>query len=123
AGFAVSVKWTGASALGMILATWLFQAIKARPHVTRAIGEFVLLVSIPVIVYVGAFAIHFHLLRNTGVDQSMMSGRFRTTLIGEPSYSPVSHMSLLAKISDVHSAMGRGNRTLEYVTHMASSPW
>ncbi len=123
AGFAVSVKWTGASALGVILATWLFQAIKARPRITRAIGELALLVAIPIAVYVAAFAIHFDLLRNTGVDQSMMSGRFRTTHIGEPSYSPVSHMSLLAKISDVHGAMARGNRTLEYVTHMASSPW
>jgi len=32
-------------------------------------------------------------------------------------------MSLLAKIRDVHRAMARGNRTLEFVTHPASSPW
>jgi len=35
AGFAVSVKWTGASALGVILATWLVQAIDARPPIVR----------------------------------------------------------------------------------------
>jgi dolichyl-phosphate-mannose--protein O-mannosyl transferase len=32
-------------------------------------------------------------------------------------------MSFTAKLRDLHRAMGRGNTSLEYVTHMASSPW
>ena len=123
AGFAVSVKWTGASALGVILATWFVKAVSTRAAIARALGEFALLVTIPVIVYVAAFAVHFNLLRATGADQSIMSARFRTTLVGEMTYNPAAQMSLFEKINDVHGAMARGNRSLEYVTHMASSPW
>jgi len=123
AGFAVSVKWTGASALGVILATWLFHTITARPRIARAIGELALLVAIPVVVYVATFAIHFNLLRATGVDQSVMSARFRTTLVGDASYDPASRMSFTAKLRDLHRAKARGNTSLEYVTHSASSPW
>jgi len=123
AGFAVSVKWTGASALGVILATWLVQAIDARPPIVRAASELILLVAVPMVVYVATFAIHFHLLREIGVDQSIMSTRFRRTLIGDLSYDPAARMSFMGKLTDVHSAMSRGNRTLEYVTHLASSPW
>jgi dolichyl-phosphate-mannose-protein mannosyltransferase len=32
-------------------------------------------------------------------------------------------MTLFAKIADLHHAMARGNRSLEFVTHAASSPW
>ena len=123
AGFAVSVKWTGASALGVILATWLVQSIDARPPIVRAASELIVLVAIPTVVYVTTFAIHFHLLREVGVDQSIMSTRFRRTLIGDLSFDPAARMSLVGKLTDVHSAMSRGNRTLEYVTHLASSPW
>ena len=123
AGCAISVKWTGASALGVILATWLIQTVSARPPLWRAVGELVLLVAIPIIVYVGAFAIHFDLLRHIGVDQAAMSGQFRATLVGSASFDPAARMSLLAKMKDVHAAMARGNRTLEFVTHLASSPW
>lgn len=123
AGCAISVKWTGASALGVILATWLVQTLSARPPIWRAAGELALFVALPVAIYVGSFAIHFHLLRRTGANDAIMSTLFRSTLIGTPEYNPAAHMSLFAKIRDVHHAMSRGNRSLEYVTHPASSPW
>jgi dolichyl-phosphate-mannose-protein mannosyltransferase len=123
AGCAISVKWTGASALGVILTLWFAQVIESKPGLARAAGEFAVLTLVPIAVYVWAFAIHFHLLRRTGVDDAMMPWRFRETLIGNVAYNPAAKMSLFAKIADVHSAMSRGNRSLEYVTHMASSPW
>jgi dolichyl-phosphate-mannose-protein mannosyltransferase len=123
AGSAISVKWTGASALGVILTTWLFRAVFDRRSRSRAFCELAILVGIPVIIYVGAFAVHFDLLRRRGVDQAMMSPRFRTTLIDDPAYDPASHVSLFTKIVDVHGAMARGNRSLEYVTHAAASAW
>jgi dolichyl-phosphate-mannose--protein O-mannosyl transferase len=123
AGCAISVKWTGASALGIILATWLFQTLTTRPPVWRAAGELALFVAIPLAIYVGSFAIHFHLLRRAGSNDAMMSPLFRSTLIGGAEYNPAAHMSLLAKIRDVHHAMSRGNRSLENITHPASSPW
>jgi len=123
AGCAISVKWTGASALGVILATWLVNTVSTRPPRSRAVGALVLLVVLPIIIYVGAFAIHFDRLDHVGVDQAIMSGQFRATLMGGPAYDPAVRMSLLAKMKDVHHAMARGNRTLEFVTHLASSPW
>jgi dolichyl-phosphate-mannose-protein mannosyltransferase len=126
AGCAISVKWTGASALGVILTTWLFDVWStrpARPPAKRMTGELSLMVGIPIVIYVASFAIHFALLRHSGVDDAVMSGRFRATLIGNPAYVPEARMSLFAKLRDVHRAMARGNRTLEYVVHPASSPW
>lgn len=123
AGCAISVKWTGASALGIILATWTFDARISRMRIERFIVEGALLVGIPIAIYVAAFAVHFRLLSHTGVDQTAMSGQFQATLIGSPTYNPAVHMSLFAKLADVHRAIGRGNRSLEGVTHPASSPW
>jgi dolichyl-phosphate-mannose-protein mannosyltransferase len=123
AGCAISVKWTGASALGIILVTWLLDARAAKPTLPRFVAEGLLLVSIPIVVYVSAFAVHFHLLRRTGVDQAVMSRRFQSTLVGSPFYDPAVHMSLFEKLVDVHRAIGRGNYSLEGITHPASSPW
>jgi dolichyl-phosphate-mannose-protein mannosyltransferase len=78
---------------------------------------------IPIAVYVAAFAIHFDLVRRSGVNDAMMSARFRATLIGSPTYNPSARMSLLEKLTDVHGAMNRGNHLLEFVTHPAASRW
>lgn len=123
AGMAFSAKWTGASALGIILAIWAFDAWRARRLTKRAIVEAGVLVAVPASVYVAAFAIHFALVNHMGVGQAYMSGRFHRTLIGDPLFDSTVHMSLLTKIVDAHDAMRRGNRFLEYVTHPAASPW
>ena len=123
AGSAISVKWTGASALGMILVTWLFDARASTAGIRRIAAEGLLLVGIPIIVYVSVFAVHFRLLRQTGVDDGIMSAQFRATLAGSPVYDPAIRMSLSAKLADVHAAMGRANYSFEGLTHAASSPW
>jgi dolichyl-phosphate-mannose--protein O-mannosyl transferase len=123
AGSAISVKWTGASALGIILVTWLLDARASTTGVRRTAAEGLLIVGIPIVVYVSVFAVHFHLLRRTGVDDGVMSAQFRATLVGAPAYDPTIRMSLLAKVADVHRAMGRTNYSFEGLTHAASSPW
>lgn len=122
AGCAIAVKWTGASALGLIAVAWFFEERRTRVH-RRAAIEGATLAGIPLVVYVATFAIHFALLPHAGVDDAVMSGRFRATLIGEPRYDPAVRMSLLAKISDLHRAMSVGNTSLERVIHPAASPW
>ena len=123
AGLAMTSKWTGASGLAVVLAAWAYDMWRESRRVPRIVGEGALLVAIPVAVYVATFAIHFALLRRTGVDQSFMSIAFRRTLIGGPQYDSTARMSLWAKLRDVHRAIRIGNRQLEYVTHPASSPW
>jgi dolichyl-phosphate-mannose-protein mannosyltransferase len=122
AGVAVSLKWTGASALGVILTVWAFDAWRRRFSL-HAIAEGVALVAIPAAVYVATFAIHFSLLTHVGEGQSFMSGRFHRTLIGDPFRDSTIHLSLFTKLVDEHDAIRRGNRELEYVSHPASSRW
>ncbi|MGH7616700.1 MAG: phospholipid carrier-dependent glycosyltransferase [Gemmatimonadaceae bacterium] len=123
AGAALSFKWTGASALGIILTLWAVDVWKERRVSPRAMGEASLLAGVPIVVYVVTFAVHFALLTHVGVGEAAMSASFRNTLIGWPQYDSTAHMSLAAKIADIHGVMNRGNRELEYATHPASSPW
>src|SRR5205823_7766172 len=123
AGCALSVKWTGASALGLILAAWLIQSLRERVRVRRVASEAALLLLVPFATYVAAFALHFGLLRASGPGDGFMSREFQATLIGNPAYDPDAHMSLAAKLLDVHRAIGRGNRSLETASHIGASPW
>ena len=122
AGCALSVKWTGASALGLILAAWFFDAAGSRRLTRRTIAEGALLVAIPAAVYIGAFAIHFALLQRAGVGEAAASARVRATLIGEPTYDSTLHVSLFEKIADAHRQMNHANRLLS-TPHPAASPW
>jgi dolichyl-phosphate-mannose-protein mannosyltransferase len=123
AGASLSLKWTGASALAMILALWAFDAWHSRPIATRTLGEGAVLVAIPTAVYVTTFAVHFALLTHIGVGQSAMPPVFHRTLIGDPTYDSTVHVSLVAKIRDAHAVMSRGNFGLRFTTHPASSRW
>jgi dolichyl-phosphate-mannose-protein mannosyltransferase len=123
AGVGLSLKWTGASALGIILAVWALDTWRSRPPSAPAVGEAAVLVAIPIAVYVTTFAIHFALLTHTGVGQGAMSVKFHRTLIGDPTYDSTVHMSLAAKMRDIHAVMSRGNFGLRFTTHPAASPW
>jgi dolichyl-phosphate-mannose-protein mannosyltransferase len=120
AGCAVSCKWTGASALGLIGAAWLIEAWKKK---TLRLAEGALLIVIPIAIYLATFAVHFALLPKYSRDTTLISTRFRSTLIDGPQYDSTAHISFLSKVAELHDAMKRGNRTLEYVVHPASSPW
>lgn len=120
AGCAISCKWTGASALGLIGLAWLYESWKTK---TLRVAEAAVLVAIPIVVYLGTFAAHFSLLPKYSRDTTMFSTSFRATLVGGPQYDPAVRVSLLTKVGELHDAMKRGNRSLEYVTHPASSPW
>jgi dolichyl-phosphate-mannose-protein mannosyltransferase len=123
AGVALSFKWTGASALGMLGALWLSDVWRDRKISTRAVAHAAALVAIPAAVYIATFAIHFALLTRVGPGQSYMPGRFHRTLIGAPQYDSTLHMSLFTKMAELHDAMRRGNRGLEYASHPAASKW
>jgi dolichyl-phosphate-mannose-protein mannosyltransferase len=119
-GLALSCKWTGASALGLIGLAWLFDVWKTRPI---RYAEGALLAMIPLAIYLSVFAVHFALVPRYGQDTAMFSTRFRATLIGGPQYDRGARISFASKIAEVHDAMRRGNRSLEQVVHPASSPW
>jgi len=94
-----------------------------RPAPRRWLTEAAVLSLVPMAVYLGTFAVHFSLLTRYGRDTAMLSGQFRATLRDGPSYNPAARMPFLAKVGEVHDIMRRGNRSLEYVSHPAASPW
>jgi dolichyl-phosphate-mannose-protein mannosyltransferase len=123
AGCALSVKWTGASALGVILAAWFIEAVVRRAPLRRLVAEGLVLVAIPAVIYVTAFAVHFALLDHTSPDASFMSETFQQRLMGNVRYNPGAHVSLWRELRDVHHAIRVGNESLEHVKHIGSSPW
>jgi dolichyl-phosphate-mannose--protein O-mannosyl transferase len=123
AGLSLSSKWTGASALGIVLAACAFDAWRPPRAWRRSIAEGSLVAVLAGAVYVAVFAVHFAFMTRYGTGQEAMSFAFRRTLIGGPQYDPTAHMSLFAKIRDIHRVMAGGNRALEGATHPASSPW
>jgi dolichyl-phosphate-mannose-protein mannosyltransferase len=123
AGCALSIKWTGSSALAIILTAWFVACIRSRVGVQRFITEGFILVAIPAIVYCTSYAIHFSLLTRAGPGNTFMSARFQSQLVGSLNYDPSVRISYLAKMGDVHHAIRYGNGGLENATHPAASPW
>lgn len=123
AGCAIASKWTGASALGLIMAAWAYDVWRTRPSIVRFVCEGALLVLIPIFVYIGSYGVHFALIKKTGTDMALMSARYRSTLEGTHESKPGAQMPLLDKIREVHRGMKRGNSALERVEHPAASPW
>jgi dolichyl-phosphate-mannose-protein mannosyltransferase len=125
AGFALSVKWTGASALGVIVVAWLIESFVRRASLPLAqlAREGLVLVLVPIAVYVAAFSIHFALLTHSGPGDPRMSPQFQAQLIGNDHYNPAAHMPLWRKLADVHRSIRYGNASLAHATHIGASRW
>jgi dolichyl-phosphate-mannose-protein mannosyltransferase len=123
AGCAMSIKWTGASALAVILGVWLSDMLTERRRGPRVFAEAGLLTLIPIAVYVSTFAVHFAFLTHAGADEGMMIRAVRQAYVGDSMYTPGAKVSFFAKLADVHRAIGVVNRSLEGVVHPAASPW
>ncbi|HXT13987.1 MAG TPA: phospholipid carrier-dependent glycosyltransferase [Gemmatimonadaceae bacterium] len=123
AGLSLSIKWTGASALGMILAAWGIGVLRAVRPTRRTFAEGIVLVLVPAVIYCGAFAIHFAMLTNTGPGDVYMPMDFRATLRGSRNYSPNAHLSYWKKLAEMHHAMSYGNEALESLTNPGASKW
>jgi dolichyl-phosphate-mannose-protein mannosyltransferase len=122
AGAAMSIKWTGLSALGLIGLLWLWD----QPHEWRSwrrrLIEVGLLAFVPLMLYVSVFWVHFKLLPASGDGDAFMSQTFQSTLKGNPSYSPSAHMSFIDRFTELNAEMYRANQTLT-ATHPYGSRW
>jgi dolichyl-phosphate-mannose-protein mannosyltransferase len=123
AGASLSIKWTGASALGIILVAWLVDAQRRRRAWRRVLAEGALLVLAPVAIYLASFAIHFAVLTRSGPGDVYMPSDFRATLVGDAQYTPGATLGFWTKLVEVHRAMATGNEALEHAKNPASSPW
>jgi len=121
AGAAASTKWTGLTALALIVILWLYDTRRSFSWATR-LKEIALLLVIPTVVYISSFWIHFALLPQSGDGDAFMSVNFQQTLVGNASYKVGASMSFWSKFIELNRTMYEANRTLT-ATHPYSSLW
>lgn len=80
AGLAAGTKWTGLSALGLILLTWGVDSFRHRRSASVLVREGLVLLALPAAVYAGAFALHFALLRQSAPFMQSFVGLHRTMM-------------------------------------------
>ena len=123
AGMALSTKWTGLTALGLIGLIWFYDAIRRRASVWRDIAGVAMLIMVPAVVYLSVFAIHFALLTNTGQGDAFMPVQFQSTLVGNPNYNPAARESFVDKFIDLNKEMQASEDSLRNATHPYGSKW
>ena len=118
AGLALSTKWTGLTALGLIGLVWLVTTLNRRVSWRQFLPEAAALFLIPAFVYVSAWGAHFALLPNSGPEgDAYMSQEFQATLKGNQFYDPDAAMGLSDKIVEINGAITRYEHSLNDSTH------
>jgi dolichyl-phosphate-mannose--protein O-mannosyl transferase len=97
AGMATAVKWTGLSALGLILAVELLDAWRARPRWRTAAARGAVVAAGAIGTYLLVFAVHLHRFPGSG--------------------------GFVSRFLQLHRAMLAGDRELESAQHLYASPW
>lgn len=123
AGVAASIKWTGLSALGLILLHWGIDGLLRRRRFWPLAQEMALLTVIPLIIYLGSFAVHFALLPNDGIGSMSMSPEFRATLRGSANAVPGATVPFLQSFRELNHVMGVINIGWATDHHPGASPW
>lgn len=116
---ALSIKWTGASFLGLIglfyFIEWLKPewfvrlGLKSKNKQKNALKGLFYLIVIPFLIYYAIFSIHFSLLTKPGPGDAFMSENFQSK-------------SLSAKFIELNKKLYTANRNLN-ATHPFSSNW
>ena len=123
AGLAVSIKWTGLSALGLIGLIWAVDVRRARMPWRRWTLEGAQLLAIPLALYMSVFAVHFAWMTHSGPGDMWMSPQFRATLVADQKYQPDAHMSFAAKFVELNVVMRRADAFLVGGKKGESSSW
>ena len=123
AGMAASIKWTGLSALGLILLAWSAEALLRRRGAWALLREGAVFVSVPLAIYAGSFALHFALLDRSGPSDKWMSPRFQTTLQGNPAYVSGASEPFLRSFVELNRTMSAINTGWATDTNTGASPW
>ena len=123
AGMAASIKWTGLSALGLILLAWIAEAILRRRIGWVLLREGLVFALVPLAIYAGSFAVHFALLDHSGPTDKWMSTRFQSTLQGNPAYVSGARAPFLRSFVELNRTMGAINAAWATDTNNGASPW
>lgn len=122
AALALSVKWTGATFLGIM---GILEIIRyAQTKSPKQLGLLASMIIVPFVIYYGIFAIHLGLLNKSGPGDGFMTPQFRKTLAGsEDSTNPnVTAKGMFGKFVELNEEMYRSNARLT-AGHPYSSKW
>ena len=122
AGCSVSIKWTGLTALVVVLALLLKGWEEAHRNWKQRLAQFAAVIGLAAIIYLGSFWLHFALLTHSGPGDAFMSPAFQSTLIGNPYYRPYDRLSFWSKFEQLNVEMYHANATLT-ATHPYGSKW
>lgn len=122
----VSIKWTGATFLALIvileaIRLWRNRKNNFGPEIVRAL---LALMVIPFLIYYLIFMVHFALLTKSGTGDAFMSQEFQHTLKGNEyqSDSSLKAPSSFGKFVELNVQMYESNQRLT-ASHPYSSPW
>lgn len=120
---ALSVKWTGATFLALIIILELIVLIKNRKN-DRLLKDLVALIAIPLVLYFSIFAIHFALLGKSGPGDAFMTPRFQKTLEGSNYQNDqgIKPLNIFSKFTELNIEMYKANASLT-ASHPYSSKW
>ena len=123
-GCSFSVKWTGLSFLGIVMAVCFWDYIRKKQSFPDAFRLCSILFLISIIVYMTVFAVHFSLLNKKGPGDDFMSPRFLKTLKGSKYEADASihKLGYLGKFIELNKTMYLSNRNLK-ATHPNSSKY
>ncbi|MEX1063965.1 MAG: phospholipid carrier-dependent glycosyltransferase [Candidatus Paceibacterota bacterium] len=143
AALAVSVKWTGATFLGLIVLMEAWDILKTmrsdsmpnhslmhlRSYLIARLSPYllkrlVILLILPAAIYFSFFAIHIELLRNSGSGDAFMSREFQKTLSGSVHEfdENVEPLNIFEKFKELNVEMYQSNARLS-AGHPYSSAW
>jgi dolichyl-phosphate-mannose-protein mannosyltransferase len=123
-GLAISIKWTGASFLGLIMLMELIDVWRNRHETVRQRLMWIVssLGIAPLVIYFLVFVIHFSLLGKSGTGDAFMSQRFHSGLTGSIVTTTENPMNIFQKTFELNREMYRANQRLT-ASHPYSSPW
>lgn len=121
-GAAVSTKWTGATAIGVVGLFFIIDGVRRISSFRRVLIELLVIMGIVSAIYAGSFALHFSLLTRSGDGDAFMSQRFQATIPGNNTYDPAARMSFGEKFIELNREMFSANQTLT-ASHPYGSRW
>ena len=122
-GLAISIRWTGLSALGLTGIVWLFDTVKRPIQWRRAIGEALMLALIPIAVYVVPFVPHFQKLTKTGNGDVLTMNYFQATLEGNHYFDPNAKRHFVRDFRMLNDRMMHTNAIMNTDVHIYATPW
>jgi dolichyl-phosphate-mannose-protein mannosyltransferase len=122
AGAAASVKWTGITALVLVLVIFARTSMKHIPNWIVRISGILGIILLSFLIYLGSFWIHLSLLNKAGPEDAYTSAKFQSTLIGGEHYSPSVKDSFWDKFIELNKDMYEYNESTPS-TDASASKW